>query len=96
MTSIKLPETTESKLLIALMTMITMVQQLENFDLNNKLYYHAFDIMLDAQDKFILKAREAGLVEDVPTEGGINLPNITRKELEVMAAEKYLKETGRI
>ena len=96
MKSIKLPETTEAKLLVTLMKLLNMVDdainETKSLDRGDVRYARAVDVMLNAQDEFILRARKEGLVQDTPSEDGINLPAITRAELEMIAARNYLKK----
>jgi len=97
MKSIKLPETTEAKLLFALIKLLHMVDdsinETKNLDKRDVRYEHAIDVMFDAQDEFVLRARKEGLVQDTPSKDGINLANITREEFEIVATKLYLKVT---
>lgn len=96
MKSIKLPETTEAKLLLALMQLLQMVDdsinETKKLDRKDVRYARVIDVMFNAQDEFVLRARKEGLVQDTPSKDGLNLADITRAELEMIAAKKYLKE----
>lgn len=94
MKSIPLPRTRVSKLLIALMMIMDMLQEMDNVDSTDERYKYAFNSMIDVQDRIVLEAREAGLVQDTPSEDAFNLPDITRAELEVEAAKQYLERTA--
>jgi len=100
MKSIKLPETTEAKLLFALMTLLHMVDEAmdetKNLDRRDVRYGNAVNVMFNAQDEFVLRARKEGLVQNTPSKDGINLADVTRAELEIMAAKKYLKKTTKL
>ena len=96
MKSIKLPETTEAKLLLALMQLLQMVDdsinETKKLDRKDVRYARVIDVMFNAQDEFVLRARKECLVQDTPSKDGLNLADITRAELEMIAAKKYLKE----
>ena len=93
MKSIPLPRTRVSKLLIALMVLMDMLQEMNDVDSTDERYKYAFNAMIDVQDRIVLEAREAGLVKDTPSKDRFNLPDITRADLEIEAAEQYLERT---
>jgi hypothetical protein len=93
MKSIPLPRTRVSKLLIALMMLMDMLQERNDVDSTDERYKYAFNAMIDVQDRIVLEAREEGLVQDTPSEDRFNLPDITRAELEIEAAKQYIEGT---
>ena len=72
------------------------IDEEKNVNRKDVRYKHAVNVMFAAQDEFVLRARKEGLVENTPSKDAINIADITRAELEVMAAEKYLKETAKL